>query len=272
MKIGISNLAWPAGDDAKIAPILAALGVDTVDLAPGKYAARAGWPEAAAVDHVRRWWADFGISIRGVQSLFFGQPHLNLFGEVAVREAMLARFEHVAELAERLGASKLVFGSPGNRRRGAFAASEAGPAAIEFARRAGDIAAAHHALLCIEAAPVAYGGDFAVTTHEAAAWVEAAAHPAVRLQLDTGIATLLGEDFTELVERNAHLTGHIHVSEANLAILGDSDTKHEVFAAAIGGTLPHLGVTIEMLARPEEDAAPAVERAVRYALLHYGAS
>ena len=54
MKIGISNLAWPAGADAKIAPILAAAGVSRVDLAPGKYASHPGWPDAQAVDHVRR--------------------------------------------------------------------------------------------------------------------------------------------------------------------------------------------------------------------------
>lgn len=272
MKIGISNLAWPAGDDARVAPILATAGVATIDIAPGKYAAWEGWPEAHAVDHLRRWWADFGISIGGVQSLFFGQPQLNVCGSARIRHDMLVRFAEVCQLCERLGGSKLVFGSPANRRRGMLAEAEAWATAIEFLREAGDVAADHNAVVCVEAAPVVYGGDFAVTTAEAAAWVEAAAHPAVRLQLDTGIATLLAEDFPALVARYAPLVGHIHVSEPALAPLGEGTTDHAACAAALRAHLPGAGVTIEMLARPWVDATHSVARVLVHAAQHYGGS
>ncbi len=270
MKIGISNLAWSAGDDARVAPILAAAGVATVDLALGKYQMRDGWPDPPAVDHLRRWWADFGITIGGLQSLFFGRPDLNIFGAPDIRRHLLVRFAEVCQIGERLGGSKLVFGSPANRRRGTMAEAEAWALAVDFLRAAGEIAAAHNAFLCVEAAPVAYGGDFAVTTDEAAAWVEAAAHPAVRLQLDTGIAALHGEDFAALVARYASITGHIHVSEPGLLPLGDGTTDHTACAAALRAHWPGRGVSIEMLAAPGADAFPAVQRALRCAVQTYG--
>lgn len=270
MRLGISNLAWPAGDDAKVAPILAAAGIATVDLALGKYQLREGWAEPQAVDHLRRWWADFGITIGGLQSLFFDRPDLNVFGAPDVRREFLVRLAEVCQVGERLGGSKLVFGSPANRRRGSLAPGEAWDVALDFLHGAGEIAAAHGAALCVEAAPRAYGGDFAVTTDEAAAWVEAVAHPAVRLQLDTGIAMLNADDFSALVARYARIAGHIHLSEPGLVPLGEGPTDHVACAAALRAHLPGRGVTIEMLGAPGEDAIPAVRRALACAVHAYG--
>lgn len=270
MKLGISNLAWSAGDDARVAPILAAAGVANVDLALGRYQIGAGWPDPQAVDHLRRWWADFGITIGGLQSLFFGRPDLNIFGAPDIRTDLLVRFAEVCQIGERLGGSKLVFGSPASRRRGAMADAEAWTLAIDFLRAAGEIAATHNTVVCVEAAPVVYGGDFAVTTDEAAAWVEAAAHPAVRLQLDTGIAALGGENFARLVARYAPIVGHVHLSEPGLVPLGEGPTDHTACAAALRAHRPDRRVTIEMLASTGEDAIPALRRALACAAHAYG--
>ncbi len=265
MKVGISNLAWAAGDDALIAPVLVAAGVSSIDVAPGKYAAEPGWPGAAR--RVRERWADRGIGIEAVQSLFYGHPELDIFNSPG---PMLAHLAGVLDVAAELGATKLVFGSPANRRPRARPFAEAWDLALQFLHHAGELAAARSCVLCVEAAPVAYGGAFAVTTEEAARWVAAAGHRAVRLQLDLGIASLCGEPVDALLTAHSPLVGHVHLSEPQLRTLGDGATDHEAGARALHRTIPDVSTSIEMLPQPGGDCVTDVARALQLAMARYG--
>ncbi|MSQ01144.1 MAG: sugar phosphate isomerase/epimerase [Myxococcales bacterium] len=264
MTIGISNLAWDAGGDAEIAPALVAAGVRSVDVAPGKYALEPGWPASAS--RVRRWWAAREITVGALQSLFHGHPTLDVF---AAPEPMLAHLASRLDLAGELGATKLVFGSPGNRRPGARPANEAWAMALDFLHAAGELAAARGCVLCVEAAPVAYGGEFAVTTEDAARWVAAVGHRAVRLQLDIGIAALGAEPLDALLAAHASLVGHVHLSEPLLLTLGDGATDHHAAAQALRRHLPTMPLTVEMLPQPGSDGVTEVARALRLAKKQY---
>ena len=149
MKVGISNLAWATGGDAEIALVLLAAGVRSIDVAPGKYAAEAGWP--ASAPRVRRWWADRGITIGALQSLFHGHPALDVFASPA---PMLAHLAGVLDLAGELGATKLVFGAPANRRPGSRPPTEAWAMAMEFLGAAGDLAEAREGQVAMTATDV----------------------------------------------------------------------------------------------------------------------
>jgi sugar phosphate isomerase/epimerase len=99
--------------------------------------------------------------------------------------------------------------------------------------------------------------------------VEHVAHPAIRMQLDTGTLTINGEVPSVVLRDCAGLIGHIHASEPNLVPLGDGGADHaRVFEALTSSLRSHV-VTIEMLATKSEPHLASIERALGVAIRHY---
>lgn len=269
MRISISNIAWDVHLDSEVAALLGKYGIDAIDVAPGKYFTDFNRVPLQEVHKVRQWWEDRGIGITGMQSLLFGTQGLNLFAGQSSQQAMLEHLTGVCRVAAGLGASKLVFGSPKNRDRSGVAEAEVMPIAREFFSRLGDIAALHSVVICLEPNPKCYGANFMTTTRETAEVVSRVAHPAIRMQLDTGALTLNGESVEELVPAFHELIAHIHASEPQLVTLGDGGTEHARIAKIIEQTLPNRVVCIEMLPANEEAPLAAIERAVTLAVTHY---
>src|SRR5687768_2716780 len=109
MKLAVSNLAWPASQDATAADLLSELGLCGVEIAPTKV-----WPDPlsasdAAIDAYRGFWESRGIAIVAVQALLFGRPDLTVFASAETRDRMLIYLRGVLRLAARLGAGAAVF-------------------------------------------------------------------------------------------------------------------------------------------------------------------
>lgn len=271
MRIAISNIAWEVADDQQVADILRQQRVDAIDVAPGKYFPDPKTAEAADIARVRAWWSDRGIAITGMQSLLFGTTGLNLFGAAESQEAMLEHLRAVCRIGSGLGAPRLVFGSPRNRDRTGLADDAAHDIAVAFFRRLGDIAAEQGVFVCLEPNPPCYGANFMTNSRDTATVVSAVAHPAIRMQLDTGAVTINEEDARDVVARYAHLIGHVHASEPNLVTLGEGGTNHRAVAEVLAELLPEQVVSIEMLAPKSGSAVDAVRRAVGEAVRHYRA-
>lgn len=272
MRLAISNIAWEVHQDPLIAALLARKGVDAIDIAPGKYFPDPLKAQDSDIARVRCWWADHGINIVGMQSLLFGTTGLNLFGNSASQLAMLYHLEAVCRIAAGLGANRLVFGSPKNRDRSGLDDEQTQRRATDFFQALGDIALAHGVCICLEPNPVCYGANFMTDSHSTAAVVRAVAHPAIRMQLDTGALAINHEDPWHILQRHAGQIGHIHASEPNLRPLGDGSTHHPRMAEAIRRYLPAHVVSIEMLSSPHEPAEWSIERAVEVAQRHYGST
>lgn len=269
MRLAISNIAWDPSEDEDIAELLERYGVDAIDIAPGKY-----FPEPAKatdedIARVKRWWAERGIEITGMQALLFGTAGLNVFGSHEVQHAMLQHLSAVCRIGAGLGATRLVFGSPKNRDRNGLSDKQASEIAIPFFRRLGDIAQSHGVVICLEPNPLCYGANFMTTSAETAEVVRQVAHPAIRMQLDTGALTINAEDTATALQNSASLIGHIHASEPDLVPLGDGDTDHTKVAACLRQRLPEHIVSIEMLATKNEPHLVSVERALGVAIRHY---
>lgn len=271
MRIGISNLAWDPAEDEAIAAILRQLDIDAIDIAPGKYFQLDSVPTASEIARVRQQWQDRGIAITGMQALLFGTRDLNLFGTVQQQSDMLQHLQRVCIVGARLGATRLVFGSPRNRDRNGLDDAQAITIATEFFSRLGDIAAREGVLICLEPNPRIYGANFLIDSVETASLVACIGQPSIRMQLDTGAIAANGEECSRIVRDFGTLIGHIHASEPGLATLGDGSCDHAVMAAAIRQSLPDHIVCIEMLASAKEPHAQAVERAIRMVQRHYGA-
>lgn len=269
MRIAISNIAWEVADDQHVADILKQHDVDAVDVAPGKYFPDPKSADTLDIARVRKWWADRGIEITGMQSLLFGTSGLNLFGTAESQEAMLDHLRAVCRIGGELGARRLVFGSPRNRDRTGLTDEAAHDIAVAFFRRLGDIAASQGVLVCLEPNPPRYGANFMTTSRDTATVVSAVAHPAIRMQLDTGAITINSEDPQQVVTDYAHLIGHVHASEPDLVTLGEGGTNHAAVAAALSALLPEHVVSIEMLAPKSGSAIDAVRRAVAEAVRYY---
>lgn len=269
MRLSISNIAWDAEEDEAIAKLLHRFGVDAIDVAPGKY-----FPEPAAatdadISRVKHWWDDRGVEITGMQALLFGSTGLNVFGPADVQNAMLQRLAAVCRIGAGLGATRLVFGSPKNRDRSGLGDQQALDVAVPFFQSLGDIAQSFGVMVCLEPNPTCYGANFMTTSADTARVVEQTAHPAIRMQLDTGALAINGEDAAAVLQDCAPLIGHIHASEPELLPLGDGGADHAGAAKALASQLPAHVVAIEMLATKNEPHEASIERALGVAIRHY---
>jgi sugar phosphate isomerase/epimerase len=269
MRIAISNIAWDVSDDESIAELLNKHEIDAIDVAPGKYFSNISTASTSEIDRVRKWWLAKGISITGMQALLYGTTGMNMFGDHDTQEAMLTHLASTARICAGLGAVPLVFGSPKNRDRSHLSNDQTHTVAIDFFRRLGNIADQYQVKFCLEPNPTCYGANFMTTSAETAQIVMDVDHPAIQMQLDTGAITINKENSEQIISEFGSLIGHVHLSEPNLVVLGDSDTDHESMAEAIKKLSDIQTVTIEMLTTVKEPKLPAIERALKFVVRHY---
>jgi sugar phosphate isomerase/epimerase len=270
VRISISNIAWDPGEDARVAALLAEQRIDAIDVAPGKYFPNPEQAQPEVIRRVRAFWESHGCEITGMQSLLFGTTGLNLFGDAAVQERMLARLAAVCRLASQLGATRLVFGSPRNRDRSGYSDEGAIEHAVRFFRRLGELALRARVAICLEPNPVAYGANFMTDSQTTLDVVSRCAHPAIRMQLDTGSLVFSGEDPEALLARAAAQIGHVHASEPELAPLGSGRPDHARIAALLRRHLPRHVVCIEMIATSAEPHLASIARSLEVAKRCYG--
>jgi sugar phosphate isomerase/epimerase len=269
MRLSISNIAWDTAEDELIATLLQNFSIDAIDIAPGKYFLAPLNTTIDEIQKVKNWWAERGIQIIGMQALLFGTTGLNVFGSAESQSALLEHLDAVCRIGSGLGATRLVFGSPKNRDRTGLNDEESLEVAIPFFKRLGDIAQAHGVMICLEPNPPCYGTNFMTTSAETAQVVELVAHPAIKMQLDTGAIAINGEDPFLVLHDYMHLIGHVHASEPDLLPLGDADTDHRQMAKALNQHLSNPLVTIEMLATKNEPHVQSIERALKLAISYY---
>jgi sugar phosphate isomerase/epimerase len=164
----------------------------------------------------------------------------------------------------------MVFGAPGNRRRGALAADAALDAAVDFFRPLAARVADLGTCLSIEANSPAYGCDFLTSTAEAAEFVRRVDHLGVRLQLDTSTMAMNGEDYAREITSGLPIAGHVHASEPHLVPLGQGGTDHATAARALRDGAYDGWVSIEMRAVPGDDNLASVAAAIDLARATYG--
>lgn len=260
MRLAVSNIAWTPADDEVVATALAAAGVHAIEVAP-----TVCWPAPLDVTRAeavawRAWWQTRGIDVVAMQSLLFGRPDLTVFGPPETRAALVDYLGGICRLAGWLGATRLVFGSPANRRPGDLPAATRDALAVEVFRAIGERAHEEGVAVCIEANPRAYGCEWIQGVAEAAALVTAVDHPGFGLHLDAG-GMLLHGDTLDDVARVLAAPGvrHVHASDPSLAALGDGDPRsagwHEELAAALARAGYDGAVSLEMRRQDGDHAA-----------------
>lgn len=247
MKLAVSNIAWPADQDAAVGRVLTDLGVSGIEVAPTKAFPDPPAATDAQVDAYRRTWEDRGLPIVAAQALLFGRHDLTIFESAETRQKTLDYLRHVVRLCGRLGAGPLVFGSPKNRRVGSLPRDEAQRLAADFFRQLADAAWDANATIVLEANPPEYGADWMTTAADAAAFVRELGHPSLGLQLDTACMVLAGEAPGPTVATTLREVSHFHASEPGLAPFGSSGrVDHAAFAAELAARGYPGWVSLEM--------------------------
>lgn len=246
MKLAISNIAWTRGQDAAVAAEMRAAGADAVEIAPTTI-----WPDpllATALERrqLREHWAALGFPIVALQSLLFGRADLQLF-DTATRGELRDRLVGFMELARDLGATRLVFGSPRNRVRGALSQAEAFQKAAAFFRQVGAAGERLGVIMCLEPNPPAYGCDFVTSAAEGRELVEAVGSAGFGLHLDAAAMHLAGDDARAEIGRSGQVLRHVHLSAPQLGAVGP---KSPVDAPGLVAALKRAGysgtLSIEM--------------------------
>ncbi|MBL0405069.1 sugar phosphate isomerase/epimerase [Microvirga aerilata] len=257
-QLSISNIAWPADQDAQALELVAKLGFDGVEVAPRKIFGDLHAVSLDTVQAYRRRLQDAGLAASALQAILFGVEGAHLFESPSSRDRMAAHLRRVAEIADALGARACVFGSPILRDPGSIPLDEASEIAETFLRVIAPDFANRNITLCFEANPPLYKCRFVTRTEEAYSLVERVAVPGVAMQLDTGTMFINGED-PDIIRRTECQIRHFHVSEPNLAPLGTSGVDHTPLASAVKtSNYPHW-LSIEM--RAVDDWRGAIQQA-----------
>jgi sugar phosphate isomerase/epimerase len=265
MRLAISNIAWPAGADEAAVPMLREHGATGVELALTKI-----WPEPLEVSSVEvarchDWWESRGLPIVALQALLYGKPDLTLFDSPATRRATLDYLKGIIARAATLGATALVFGSPGNRRRRGLSWAESLEIAVPFFRELGSVAADQGVVFCIEPNPAAYGCDWVTDAAQAVELTDAVGSTGLGVHLDAAAMTLAA-DPAEAVLAVGRRCRHFHVSAPFLAEVAGTEVAHADFAQALE-QIHYCGwVSIEMSeAKLQSSWQGAVRRALPFA-------
>jgi sugar phosphate isomerase/epimerase len=246
VKLAISNIAWPLDQDRAVAELLARHGVGAIEVAPTKIWRQPLEASRQVLAEYRGFWNQRGIEIVAAQSLLFGRPELMLFDDARTRAQTLAYLRQMVQLCAQLGCQSLVFGSPKNRRIGSQPPAAAWPIAVDFFRSLGETATAEGTCLVLEANPPSYGADFIVRAKEAVELVRAVDRPGFGLHLDSACMAMVDDPIAEVLADAAALLKHFHVSQRELAPVGDGTFDHRPFAQALRDHKYTGWISIEM--------------------------
>jgi D-psicose/D-tagatose/L-ribulose 3-epimerase len=262
MKLSVSNIAWTEAQDEASLAALSRFGVEGVEVAPTRlwpaWAGMSAESARAVRDHLR----ERGFAIPAMQSLLFGLPDLNLFGDSARREALRRHLESLFPVAAELGARVLVFGSPKNRDRGDIEESVALALAADFFRELARSASAHDVVLCIEPNPPQYASNFVTGWRQALALVEAVNTMGFGLHLDTGCIVMNGDDPADAISTCGSAIQHFHISEPHLSGFDAPVVDHASVSQALRAVDYRNWISIEM--RSNAASVAALEGALAF--------
>lgn len=251
-RLGISNIAWASDDELNVAGLLTKMGISFVEIAPTKINPDLSKLSAEVLLAYRQFWEDKNIKVHAMQSLFFGQKELNLFGSTQQRLDFIAHFKRVITVGASLGAKILVFGSPKNRVRGQINLSDAMTQAKDVFGTIANYALSKNICVCIEANPIEYGCDFINTTDEAAQLVNEINCHGFGLHLDIGTMLINGEDIEKNLIKYGSVARHCHLSAPQLIPLA-TYTANVKYKDIYNLCIKHLSclISIEMKLSPD---------------------
>ena len=271
MKIAVSNIAWTANEEPAVAAALQELGIHHVEIAPTKVWGNPTNVSDAEVQKYKDFWAKYDIEIVAFQSMLFGRTDLTLFDDEETRQKTANYLVKFIELAGRIGAEVLVFGSPKNRQVKTMDKEEAWQVAKTFFTELGNHAINNQTNFCIEPNAKEYECDFINTAAEGLELVEEVDNVGFELHLDAAIMAMEKDDPQASIENAREHLRHFHISAPFLQPIEEQEVNHQAFADALRSINYQHYTSIEMRPGDEGTNVERVQNAVRIAQKYYGA-
>ncbi len=270
MKLAISNIGWINEEEPAVAEYLQSVGVKYVEVAPTKRWAEPTNATDAEIKEYKEWWATYDIEVVAFQSMLFSHPEYKLFESEETREVTKKYLEDFIVLAGKMGAKRMVFGSPKNRQKGDMPVEAANPIATQFFSDLGDVAQANNTMLCVEPNAPQYNCDFVTTAREGIELVDKVDNAGFGLNLDIACMTLAGDDVERSIRTAGDRLKHFHISSPMLEqVEARSDVAHEAAAQALHDIKYDGFVSIEMRPGDEGSNLERVKRAIEFAQSTY---
>lgn len=270
MNIAVSNIAWTASEEPEVAKVLQEMGIHHVEIAPTKVWEDPTNVSDAEIQEYKDFWAKHDIEIVAFQSMLFPRPDLTLFDNADLRTQTQEHLAKFIELAGRVGAEVLVFGSPKNRIvPEGMSTEEAHTIATEFFSNLGDIAISNQTNFCIEPNAKEYNCNFVTTAAEGLKLVEDVNNLGFELHLDAAIMSLEGDDPQTSIENAREHLRHFHISAPMLMPIEEDKVNHQAFADALRSINYQHFTSIEMRPGDEGTNAQRIRDAVTIAQKYY---
>ena len=269
MKLAVSNIAWTADEEPAVAQALQELGVRYVEIAPTKI-----WDDPlnvtdAQIQAYKDFWAKHDIEIVAFQSMLFGRLDLTIFDDEKTRLQTSEYLKKFIELAGRLGAQVLVFGSPKNRQVKNLSPTDTWRTAKTFFSGLGDAAVESQTNFCIEPNAEAYECNFITTAADGLKLVEEVDNPGFELHLDTACMTLAGDDLKSSITNARNHLRHFHISAPFLQPIEEKEVDHQTAADTLRQIDYQHFVSIEMRPGDAGQNVARVRDAVELAKKYY---
>jgi len=251
MKLSISNIAWPLAEEEKFLKVIKECGCSGVEIAPSKL-----WPEPVrSTKEDRKAYkslaADNGLEIPAIQALLYTRRDLGLFRSEEIEKETIEYLKKLCEVASDLGAKALVFGSPGNRKRGSMPMEEAFVKAASFFSRLAPSAEKLGVCVCVE--PLRPDEtDFITKAAEGVRLAAMVNNPGFGLHLDAKAVAAEGNDYMSLIKSVKGKFSHFHINDPELGEVGSTGTvDHFAMGKALKASGYDRYVSIEMRMQPD---------------------
>lgn len=224
-KLAVSNIAW-TGKNEQIFEMLASVGVNGVEVAPGKVLG--GWEglDLTAMANYRDMCASFGLSIPSFQAFLFGKPELQLLGDDKTFANLIEHMRFVSELAQTAGANVLVYGAPKNRLLLNHTLGDGMLLAKERLAKLAEVCWEYEVSIGLEAVPEAYGGEIIKSYKDSSSIVKEVAHSGLVFHLDTGCTFLNNESIAQAIAETYEMIRHFHISQPQLSDFNNPESYH----------------------------------------------
>ncbi|MFL5516877.1 MAG: sugar phosphate isomerase/epimerase family protein [Gemmatimonadales bacterium] len=249
---------WPW---ERVCRFVAEVGYDGIEIAPFTFAESVEQISPGRRREIQQVADDAGLPIVALHWLLASPKGLHIHTrDDAVRRRTVEYLRALVHFAGDLGAERMIFGSPAQRRlEGGDRAGAWERTAASYRQVMPDLEA-RGVILCQEALP-APEADFIMTAAEAAQLVREIDHPNFRMMLD--VKSMCSEQAppAETVRRYAALSRHFHANDANRRGPGFGDTDFKPIAAALKETGYADWVSVEVF-----DYSPDPETIARESL------
>ncbi len=262
MPLAISNIFWSQEDDDKALPFARSSGATGIEVAPTRIAPWDDLSVQKAKDYRQRL-KDLDLQIPSLQAILYGCTDMQLLGEENAFHRLSDHLKFVAEIAGCLGSTKLVFGAPKYRLRGALSEKEAFDLAVSRLRPIAQSMKSADVELVFEAVPATYGCDFIHSTYDALELAAAVDHEGLRLHLDIGAMITAQENPETLVQQASPLLSHVHFSVEGLGLLTELGDVGAALDKALACAKYKGWIALEIL--PQKDALENLEKMIALA-------